>query len=121
MMSRPPSRNGKINSSPLPSRGIVDLYFLDARAKLIEIAAFLDRVERAAAVHGESAPDFRMESLKKGLALVAGKTKDKAKAVQMIFSDPTEAPLASAAGMKGAVGAYDSRRKSEPQSRKAKQ
>ena len=34
---------------------VLDLYFMDARCKLIELAAFLDRVERST---GE--PDFRL-------------------------------------------------------------
>ena len=31
-------------------KNILDLYFLDARARLIDIAAFLDRVDRAGKV-----------------------------------------------------------------------
>ena len=37
---------------------------------------------------------------------------DKAKRVQMIFSDPTDEPLDSAEGMKGASGAYKGKRES---------
>ena len=38
---------------------VLDQYFMDARHKLIDIAAFLDRVERA---EGDS--DFRMEAFR---------------------------------------------------------
>jgi hypothetical protein len=41
---------------------ILDLYFMDARSKLIDIAAFLDRVDR-----GEGDPDFRLEAFRKAL------------------------------------------------------
>ena len=94
--------------SPLPPKEIADLYFLDARSKLIEIAAFLDRYERAAAAQKNAgAPsDYRIESLRKAIKLLADDSPGKAKAVQMIFSDPTDEPLESAAGLKGATGAW---------------
>ena len=41
---------------------LIDLYFMDARSKLIDLAAFLDRVDRA---EGES--DFRVDALKRAL------------------------------------------------------
>ncbi len=41
---------------------ILDLYFMDARSKLIDIAAFLDRVDR-----GEGEPDFRLAEFRKAL------------------------------------------------------
>src|SRR5690349_6578567 len=61
-------------SSP---KSILDLYFLDARHKLLEVAAFLDRLERARAAHAGSAEampedDFRLKSFKEALAAVAG-------------------------------------------------
>jgi hypothetical protein len=79
---------------------ILDLYFLDARHKLIELAAFLDRVERA-----KGKDDFRLKAFRMALANLNGKTKTKAKLVLLAFSDPTTAPIAKAAG-KGAVGAF---------------
>jgi hypothetical protein len=79
---------------------ILDLYFLDARHKLIEIAAFLDRVERA---NGKD--DFRLKNFRAALAKLDGKKKNKAKTVLLAFSDPTTKPIASATG-KGACGAF---------------
>jgi len=79
---------------------VLDLYFLDARHKLIEIAAFMDRVERA---KGEE--DFRMKNFHAALnELGKGKT-DRAEKVLLSFSDPTTKPVAKAPG-KGAVGAW---------------
>lgn len=83
----------------------LDLGFLDARHKLIEIAAFLDRIERAGDQHGD-AKDYRLAAFKQALNLAADGEGDKARRVQMVFSDPTAEPLASAAGMKGATGAW---------------
>ena len=79
---------------------VLDLYFLDARHKLIEIAAFMDRVERA---NGEE--DFRMKNFRAALTeLGQGKT-NRAEKSLLSFSDPTTEPVAKAPG-KGAVGAW---------------
>ena len=79
---------------------ILDLYFLDARHKLIELAAFLDRAERA-----DGADDFRLKEFRTALSQLGGKRRNKAKAVLLAFSDPTVEPVAKAEG-KGAVGAW---------------
>ncbi len=78
---------------------VLDLYFLDARHKLIEIAAFLDRVERATGKE-----DFRLKSFRAVLAKLDGKKKNKAKNILLAFSDLTTQPIAKAQS-KGAVGA----------------
>jgi hypothetical protein len=79
---------------------ILDLYFPDARSKLIDLAAFLDRVER-----GDGDEDFRLRSFHAAVAhLTRGKT-DKAKAVLLTLSDPTTEPV-TAPGTKGATGAW---------------
>jgi hypothetical protein len=80
---------------------ILDLYFLDARHKLIEIAAFLDRVERAGGTD-----DFRLKGFRSALAKLNGKKKHKAREVLLAFSDPTRLPVARAEG-KGATGAWN--------------
>jgi hypothetical protein len=79
---------------------VLDLYFLDARHKLIELAAFLDRVERAG-----GGDDFRLRAFRAALKEAAGTKKQKAKRVLLAFSDPTIRSVAKAAG-KGACGAW---------------
>jgi hypothetical protein len=79
---------------------VLDLYFLDARNKLIELAAFLDRVERA-----DGQGDFRLKAFHSALATLNGKRKHKARNALLAFSDPTTKPISVAPG-KGAVGAY---------------
>ncbi|HEX3625757.1 MAG TPA: hypothetical protein VH280_10060 [Verrucomicrobiae bacterium] len=77
---------------------VLDLYFLDARHKLIEVAAFLDRVERA-----DGDDDFRISAFRAALdRLSAGK--NRAKDVLLAFSDHSTVPVDKAPG-KGAVGA----------------
>jgi hypothetical protein len=78
---------------------VLDLYFLDARHKLIELAAFLDRVERA-----DGNGDFRLKAFQAALGELSGKKKEKAKNVLLAFSDLTSDPIAKATS-KGAVGA----------------
>ncbi|HUA68981.1 MAG TPA: hypothetical protein VMA13_10595 [Candidatus Saccharimonadales bacterium] len=79
---------------------VLDLYFLDARHKLIEIAAFLDRVERAS-----GKDDFRLKAFRAALGKLTGNKKQKAKNVLLAFSDLTTKPVDKAPG-KGAVGAF---------------
>ena len=79
---------------------VLDRYFMDARCKLIDIAAFLDRVERAA-----GRDDFRLKAFREALGKLEGRKKNKAEQVLLTFSDPTSEPIAKAPG-KGACGAY---------------
>lgn len=79
---------------------ILDLYFVEARSKLIDLAAFLDRVDRA-----PGADDFRVASLRRSLRLLAGRKTGRAGRVLMALSDPTRAPIVKAGG-KSACGAW---------------
>jgi len=80
---------------------ILDLYFMDARHKLIDLAAFLDRVERA-----DGKDDFRLKAFHVALGEFTGNKKEKAKNVLLAFSDLTTKPIAKAEG-KGAIGAWN--------------
>ena len=79
---------------------ILDFYFLDARHKLIELAAFLDRVERASGNN-----DFRLKAFRSALGELTNGKKRKAKNVLLTFSDLTKEPIARAT-TKAACGAY---------------
>lgn len=80
---------------------VLDLYFLAARHQLVEIAAFLDRVDRA-----EGEADFRLGAFWAALrCLQESPPGERATAVLMAFSDPTTEPVPQAPG-KGAVGAW---------------
>ena len=91
-------------SCPMTYREIVDTYFLEHRAKVIDIAAFLDRLERAA--DGPAAQDdFRVSALRKALTLLGDGQGERAKRVLESLSDTTEEIPQSAQGTKGALGA----------------
>ncbi len=79
---------------------VLDLYFMDARCKLIELAAFLDRVDRST---GE--PDFRLQAFRDALRHLTDAQPGRAESVMRSLSDPTIEPVAKAPG-KGAVGAW---------------
>jgi hypothetical protein len=78
----------------------LDLYFMEARFKLIELAAFIDRIERS-----EGEDDFRMKAFRLALSELSKGNKEKAKSVLMTLSDPTTEPIA-AATTKAACGAW---------------
>jgi hypothetical protein len=79
---------------------ILDLYFMDARSKLIDIAAFMDRVERS-----DGNADFRLDALTAALSELEKGGADRAKRVLLSLSDPTADPIPVAPG-KGAIGAW---------------
>lgn len=79
------------------STAITDLYFMDARSKLIDIAAFMDRVER----FGET-EDYRYHEFVKALEGLSGS--DRVETILNLFSDPSEEPCERAG--KPAVGAF---------------
>jgi hypothetical protein len=79
---------------------LLDLYFLDARAKLIDLAAFLDRLDRA---DGEA--DFRLAAWTKALEELQRSDGRRAEHVLLSLSDPSPDPIA-AATTKAACGAW---------------
>jgi hypothetical protein len=93
---RPPSR---FQPACAP-RVIVDQGFIAVRAKLIEVAAFLDRVERYGA-----ADDFRCAALREAAKLLIDGKSERARRVLERLSDPTTEPDEKSSG-KAALGAW---------------
>ena len=89
--------------SPLGPRELVDEYFIENRTKLLEIAAFLDRLDRADP--SSAGRDFRMKAFAEALAGL-GRTANRVDYIQLLLSDPREVPL-DALDRKSALGAYD--------------
>ena len=79
---------------------VLDLYFMDARSKLIDLAAFLDRLDRA-----EGEADFRQAGLRKALQELNKNHSERAKGVLLALSDPTTEPI-PVATTKAASGAW---------------
>jgi hypothetical protein len=79
---------------------LLDLYFLEARSKLIDLAAFLDRVDNAS---GQA--DFRLGALSRAIGELQRTDGRRAEEVLLRLSDPTTEPIA-AAQTKAACGAW---------------
>ncbi|MCU0751052.1 MAG: hypothetical protein MUF13_16055 [Akkermansiaceae bacterium] len=84
----------------MPSKkDLLDLQFIEARHKLLDLAAFLDRIDRHA---GEG--DYRYEAMKQALPILLEARPDRAKAILEALSDSSIEPIPQAA-FQGAFGA----------------
>lgn len=96
--------------SPLPMTPaeVADRYFLEHRAKVLDIAAFLDRFDRAAKAAGQppsaSTSDVRVRALLRAIEVLRDASPDRARRILELWSDHSTEPI-DTAGMKGAVGA----------------
>jgi hypothetical protein len=88
---------------PLTGAEIVEEYFIENRTRLLEIAAFMDRLDRVDPQR--AAADFRMQALADAVAALAVPG-DRLMRIQMLLSDPTIAPL-ERLDRKSALGAFD--------------
>lgn len=79
---------------------ILNLDFIEARHKLIDVAAFLDRLARSP---GDD--DFRVAAFHKAIAELSNPAPNFAERVLLAFSDPTSEPI-PAATTQGACGAW---------------
>lgn len=79
---------------------ILDLDFVEARHKLIDIGAFLDRVARA-----DGSDDFRIEAFHTAIAELAKPEPHAAERILLVFSDPSAEPIPTAT-TKAASGAW---------------
>mgnify|MGYP000873751017 CR=1 FL=1 len=88
----------------LTAKQVVDLYFIENRSRILDIASFLDRVDRYPGAD-EAKADYRYQAFVEALRIVLDASSGRTKAVQVSLSDPTTEPLASAVGLK-AWGAW---------------
>ena len=89
---------------PLTQRELIDEYFMEHRTKVLDLAAFLDRFDRARERDAED--DFRLGAVRQALEVLAGDGSARVERVQMIFSD-TRSELLPQLDQKAAKGAYD--------------
>ena len=96
-------------ASPKTGRALVDEYFIENRTRLLEIAAFLDRLDRADATLKQN--DYRARAFHEALALLSAPaegsgSETRVQRIQMLLSDPTTTPQEQL-DVKSARGAYD--------------
>ena len=95
------------STCPLTRRQVTDQYFIEHRAKMIDIAAFLDRADRArpdVQADGEQ-QDYRLRAFDQALAILTDGQGRRTRRILDVLSDPTADPIAKSPG-KGASGAY---------------
>ena len=78
---------------------LLDLQFIDARHKLIDLAAFLDRIDRHPGL-----PDFRHDALLAAIPILLAERPDRTRAMLEAFSDHSPEPIPKAT-FQGALGA----------------
>ena len=96
-------------ASPKTGRELVDEYFIENRTRLLEVAGFLDRLDRSDTTL--VAHDFRVRAFREALALLAQDPdrlshRTRVDRIQELWSDPTTEPLEKL-DVKSARGAYD--------------
>ena len=77
--------------TPLPAAAALDAYYLEARCRLLDLAAILDRVDRGTGA-GPATADPRMARIRDALTVLGRSEGGRAEAVQKLFSldyDPT--------------------------------
>lgn len=71
--------------TPLPAPRALDQFFLEARSRLLDVAAILDRLARGADAAAVAA-DPRAARIQEALAVLASGAANKAELIQQIFS-----------------------------------
>lgn len=74
-------------SAEMTAGAVLDRVYLEIRARLLEIGASLDRIDRSEG-RDDLAADSRLTQLQEGLAILAAAGGDRAERIQMLFSDP---------------------------------
>ena len=71
-------------SSPMTALEVLDREYLEIRAKILQLAASFDRLDRSA---GDYRQDNRLDLIQKGLDLLSDPScPDRAEKVQLVFS-----------------------------------
>ena len=70
--------------SPLPAPAALDAYFLEARSKILDLAAILDRIGRGDGANGVE--DARLAKIRQALEVLHDENANRAELVQRIFS-----------------------------------
>ena len=71
--------------NPLPSAKTLDAYFLEARSKLLDLAAILDRIGRGSGAASTS-EDPRLQKIRQALEVLHDPSGGRAERIQKIFS-----------------------------------
>jgi hypothetical protein len=90
---------------PLITSQIIDEYFVENRTRLLDIAAFLDRLDRSSDGR-PAAEDFRIQAFARALRVLSSSEGGKIDQLQLIFSDLSVEPK-EVLDTKSASGAWN--------------
>ncbi len=93
-----------LTHNTLRSQDVIDRYFLEHRAKLIDLAAIFDRLDRTCD-HSAAGNDYRVVAMLRALNILSDGDPNRAGRILEIFSDKTTELPQSADGVKSATGA----------------
>lgn len=88
-------------AGPMSRGAVIDRYLLEHRAKLLDLAAFLDRCDRSVAESDDE--DFRLQAIRNAVALLTDGKPDRTRRILEQLSDLSTDLLDHAPG-KGAIG-----------------
>jgi len=71
---------------PLPANKALETFFLEARSKLLDVAAILDRINRGQESGEVAHNDPRLERIRKALEVLHDPSGGRAERIQQIFS-----------------------------------
>ncbi len=92
---------------PLTQRQLIDDFFLEHRTKILDIAAFLDRLERS--IEHDAEDDFRIVAFREALRFVSSGTPRRVEQIQMLLSYPVTELMAER-DQQNAFGAFGGRK-----------
>jgi hypothetical protein len=76
----------QLGTCPLTQQQLLDEYFMEHRNHLLEIAAFLDRLDRSVERNAEE--DFRIVAFREALQELSSASSKRVERIQLILSDP---------------------------------
>ena len=95
--------HAQVGTCPLTQRQLIEEYFIEHRTKILDLAAYLDRLDRARERDAEE--DFRLGAVRQALEVLSGPGGQRMQRIQMILSDP-RTDLLEHLDRKSAFGAF---------------
>jgi hypothetical protein len=96
MAAKPRGEVKMMLATPMTAQAVLDREYLEVRAKVLELAASFDRLERGG---GLPQNDARLKLVRQGLKVLLDETSDRAEQVQLIFSRPYDDDWQKAFGL----------------------
>lgn len=72
-------------TTPMPAAAVLEREYLELRAKILQLAASLDRLDRGA---GHVADDPRLQKIQAGIDILKESESGRAERLQLLFSRP---------------------------------